>query len=81
MKSSSYRRSTKERNGIHVQHTDMQLNIRTYHNKKLSYRRGTARCVLSVKILPIATQVRNSAETTCTTSPEQIEVVKLERFS
>jgi len=25
-------------------------------NKKLSYRRGTARCVVSVKILPIATQ-------------------------
>jgi len=25
-------------------------------NKKLSYRRGTARCVLSVVILPIATQ-------------------------
>ena len=31
--------------------------------KKLSYRRGTARCVVSVEILPIATQVRNSAET------------------
>ena len=27
-----------------------------YENKKLSYRRGTARCVVSVKILPIATQ-------------------------
>jgi len=25
-------------------------------NKKLSYRRGTARCVVSVDILPIATQ-------------------------
>ena len=25
-------------------------------NKKLSYRRGTARCVVSVEILPIATQ-------------------------
>ena len=25
-------------------------------NKKLSYRRGTARCVVSIKILPIATQ-------------------------
>jgi len=26
------------------------------HYKKLSYRRGTARCVVSIKILPIATQ-------------------------
>ena len=26
------------------------------HNKKLSYRRGTARCVVSVEILPTATQ-------------------------
>ena len=25
-------------------------------DKKLSYRRGTARCVVSVEILPIATQ-------------------------
>jgi len=25
-------------------------------DKKLSYRRGTARCVVSIKILPIATQ-------------------------
>jgi len=45
--------------------------------KKLSYRRGTARCVVSVELLPIA----NSAETTCTTSPEQIEVMKLEGYS
>ena len=44
--------------------------------KKLSYRRGTARCVVSVEILPIAAQqCRNY---TCTTSPEQIEVMKLE---
>ena len=27
-----------------------------YANKKLSYRRGTARCVVSIEILPIATQ-------------------------
>jgi len=26
------------------------------HNKKLSYRRGTARCVVSVEISPVATQ-------------------------
>ena len=37
---------------------------------KLSYRRGTARCVVSVEILPTATQqCRN--QPTCTTSPEQ----------
>jgi len=47
----------------------------TISNKELSYRRGTARCVVSVEILPIATK---SAETTCTTSPGQIEVMKLE---
>ena len=40
--------------------------------KKLSYRRGTTRCVVSVEILPIATQQCS------TTSPEQIEVMKLE---
>jgi len=34
-------------------------------NRKLSFRRGTARCVVSVEILPT-----NSTETTCTTSPE-----------
>jgi len=28
----------------------------TYTNKKLSYRWGTARCVVSVEILPVATQ-------------------------
>ena len=33
---------------------------------------------VSVEILPIAT---HSAETTCTTSPEQIEVMKLEGYS
>jgi len=32
-------------------------------NKKLSYRRGTARCVVAVEILPIATQ--QYTETTC----------------
>jgi len=34
--------------------------------------RGTTRCVVSVEILPIATQQCS------TTSPEQIEVMKLE---
>jgi len=29
---------------------------RALANKKLSYRRGTARCVVSIEILPIATQ-------------------------
>jgi len=40
--------------------------------KKLSYRRVTARSVVSVEILPIATQQYS------TTNPEQIEVMKLE---
>jgi len=44
-------------------------------NKKLSYRRGTARWVVSVEILLIATQQCS------TTSPEQIEVMKLEGYS
>jgi len=48
------------------------INVVCSAYKKLSYRRGTARCVISVEILP-----RNSAETTCT-SPEQIELMKLE---
>ena len=30
--------------------------LRDSANKKLSYRRGTARCVVSIEILPIATQ-------------------------
>jgi len=45
--------------------------------KKLSYRRGTvASCQLKSCQLP-----RNSVETTCTTSPEQIEIMKLEDYS
>ena len=44
-------------------------------NKKLSYRRWTARCVVSVEILPVDTQ---QCRNYCTTSPEQIEVMKLE---
>ena len=47
-------------------------------DKKLSYRRGTARCVVSVEICELP---RNSAETTCTTSPEQIKVMKLKLYS
>jgi len=53
-------------------------NIKITHNrqyKKLSNRRGTARCVVSLEICQLP---RNSAETTCTTSPEQIEVMKWE---
>jgi len=46
--------------------------------KKLCYRRGTARCVVSVEILSIATQ---QCKTTCMTSPEQIEVMKLKGYS
>ena len=48
---------------------------RTEYNKKLSYRRGTARCVCRLKSCQLP---RNSAETT---SPEQIEVMKLEGYS
>ena len=33
-----------------------KCNVGSTRNKKLSYRRGTARCVLSIEILPIATQ-------------------------
>jgi len=44
----------------------------TSEDRKLSYRRGTARCFVSVEILPIATQHCS------TTSPEQIEVITLE---
>jgi len=33
-----------------------RLLITRLENKKLSYRRGTARCVVSIEILPIATQ-------------------------
>ena len=32
-------------------------------NEKLSYRRGTARCVVSVEILPVATHTRTHART------------------
>ena len=48
------------------------------YNKKLSYRRGPrdASCQLKSCQLP-----RNSAETTSTTSPEQIEVMKLKLYS
>ena len=40
------------------QHTGGQYNLIAvaYNNKKLSYRRGTARCLVSIKILPVATQ-------------------------
>ena len=34
--------------------TTLQPHHTTFH-KKLSYRRGTARCVVSVEILPVAT--------------------------
>ena len=45
--------------------------------KKLSYRRVTARCVLSVVILPITTQqYRNYLA--YTTSPDQTDGMKLE---
>jgi len=50
----------------------------TVTNKKLRYRRGTARCIVSVEICQLPC---NSAETTCMTNPEQIEVMKLKRYN
>jgi len=47
-------------------------------NKNLSYRRVTARCVDRLKSCQLP---RNRAVTTCMTSPEQIEVMKLKRYS
>ena len=64
---------------FHLCNTEYKKSCNTYCNtekvcsnlyyKKLSYRRGTARCVVSVEILPIATQQ-------CSTSP--VQVMKLE---
>ena len=53
--------------------------LRNPADKKLRYRRGTARCVVSVEILPIATQ--QCINNTCTTSLEQIAVMKLDGYS
>ena len=43
------------RSHMHLNVTAGTYLLRTLY-KKLSYRRGTARCVVSVEILPIATQ-------------------------
>jgi len=48
------------------------MNIQIINKKKLRYRRGTTRCIVSVEILPTATQQCS------TTSPKQVEVMKLE---
>ena len=56
-----------------VQNFTHECGMQPACNKKLSYRRGTARRVVSIEILP-----RNSAETTYTTSPDQIDGMKLE---
>jgi len=61
--------------------TAARLTIHTHtptNHKKLSYRRGTEQCVCQLKPCQLP---RNSAETTCTTSPEQIRVMKLEGYS
>ena len=52
--------------------------IMSSSDKKLSYHRGTVRCIVSVEICQLPC---NSAETTCMTSPEQIEVMKLKHYS
>jgi len=62
-------------------HSERSHDIHYYMvmNKKLSYRRGTARCVVSVEISPTATQqCRNYLYTT---SRKQIEVLKLDSYS
>jgi len=41
---------------VDVEIIGVTLITNSLNNKKLSYRRGTARCVVSIKILPIATQ-------------------------
>jgi len=56
-------------------HSPNRVLTKIYTNKKLSYCRGTARCVVSVEILAI------TAETTCTTSHEQIKVMNLDGYS
>jgi len=62
------RQIVKQSSGLH--------GVYRWFNKKLSYRRVTAQCVLSVVILPITMQ--NSAETTYMTSPDQTDGMKLE---
>jgi len=42
--------------GLEVRTVNGRVNITASINKKLRYRRGTARCVVSLEILPIATQ-------------------------
>ena len=42
-------------------HSPNRVHTKINTNKKLSYRRGTARCVLSVEILPISTRFSLSA--------------------
>jgi len=53
----------------------VSVNLPSAFNKKLSYLRGTARCVVSVEICQFQ---RNSAEPTYSTSPDQIDGMKLE---
>jgi len=40
----------------YIGHCNEKNCVHWINNKKLSYRRGTARCVVSVEILPVATQ-------------------------
>ena len=42
--------------GVKFTNRDDWGTYNTIQHKKLSYRRGTARCVVSIEILPIATQ-------------------------
>ena len=61
------RRPDERRTGVVNDAVDEKVATAEGH-KKLSYHRGTARCVVSVEVLPIATQ--QCINYTCMTSPE-----------
>jgi len=51
--------TSRDKRSLAQETQDRQHRVKTAHdktNKKLSYRRRTARCVVSIEILPIATQ-------------------------
>ena len=61
------RRPDERRTGVVNDAVDEKVATAEGH-KKLGYHRGTARCVVSVEVLPIATQ--QCINYTCVTSPE-----------
>jgi len=62
-------------------HSPNRVHTKINTNKKLSYRQGTARCVVSDCQLKSCQLPHNSTETTYTTSLEQIEDMKLKGYS